>query len=131
MSDIHVILQNSILYTAGIEGLARFNKAVDNGSVSSIVGQDGSLDLSRLMNMLLDVFHEEQASSIMDNTLARYMEIANEQQAKEYAELEAVNLEAAKPAETSVIIKSNGEAAEVLTKRFGEGISEIKTAVKI
>jgi hypothetical protein len=124
MSDIHVILQNSILYTAGIEGLARFNKAVDNGSVSSIVGQDGSLDLSRLMNMLLDVFHEEQASSIMDNTLARYMEIANEQQAKEYAELEAVNLEAAKPAETSPsvdnLVLQGGTAAVASAQAYAE-----------
>ena len=30
-----------------------------------------------------------------------------------------------------IIGKSNSEAAEVLTKRFGEGISEIKTAAKI
>jgi hypothetical protein len=89
MSDIQVILQNSILYTAGAEGLARFNKAVGLDDVSGIVGTDGSLDLSRLMNMLLDVFREEQASSIMDNTLARYMEIANEEQAKEYAILDA------------------------------------------
>lgn len=91
MSDIQVILQNSILYTAGAEGLARFNKAVEPGAVSGIVGPDGSLDLSRLMNMLLDVFREEQASSIMDNTLARYMEIANEEQAKEYASIEEAN----------------------------------------
>jgi len=30
-----------------------------------------------------------------------------------------------------IIGKSNTEAAEVLTKRFGEGIGELKTAVKI
>ena len=30
-----------------------------------------------------------------------------------------------------IIGKSNSEAAEVLTKRFGEGIGELKTAVKI
>jgi hypothetical protein len=88
MSDIQVILQNSILSRAGTEGLARFNKAVDADAVLGIVGPDGSLDLSRLMNMLLDVFHEDQASSIMDDTLARYMEIANEEQAKESFHLE-------------------------------------------
>jgi hypothetical protein len=124
MSDIHVILQNSILYTAGIEGLARFNKAVKIESVSSIVGQDGSLDLSRLMNMLLDVFHEEQASSIMDNTLARYMEIVNEQQAKEYAEIEAGNLEAAKPAETGPsvdnLVLQGGTAAVASAQAYAE-----------
>ncbi|HEY3421684.1 MAG TPA: hypothetical protein VGK13_00900 [Methanocellaceae archaeon] len=120
MSDIHVILQNSILYTAGIEGLARFNKAVDNGSVSSIVGSDGSLDLSRLMNMLLDVFHEEQASSIMDNTLARYMEIANEQQANEYAALEAGIPEIAKPAGTSVSGENIQESSVASAQAYGE-----------
>ena len=124
MSDIHVILQNSILYTAGIEGLARFNKAVDTGSVASIVGQDGSLDLSRLMNMLLDVFHEDQASSIMDNTLARYMEIANEQQAKEYAILEAGVAESAKPVETGAIGQSvvlqEGNVAVVGSQTYAE-----------
>ncbi len=122
MSDIHVILQNSILYTAGIEGLARFNKAVDNGSISSIVGQDGSLDLSRLMNMLLDVFHEEQASSIMDNTLARYMEIANEQQAKVYAALEVAVPVSAKPAETDVSGESvsPGNVAVAGTQAYAE-----------
>jgi phasin family protein len=30
-----------------------------------------------------------------------------------------------------IIGKSNSEAAEVLTKRFGEGLGELKTAVKI
>lgn len=124
MSDIHVILQNSILYTAGIEGLARFNKTVDTDSISGIVGQDGSLDLSRLMNMLLDVFHEEQASSIMDNTLARYMEIANEQQAKEYAILEAGIPESAKPVETGAIggsvVQQEGNVAVAGTQAYAE-----------
>ncbi len=124
MSDIHVILQNSILYTAGIEGLARFNKAVDTESISGIVGQDGSLDLSRLMNMLLDVFHEEQASSIMDNTLARYMEIANEQQAKLYADLEAAIPESVEPAEAEVseqiVAVEGGSVAVAGTQAYGE-----------
>ena len=124
MSDIHVILQNSILYTTGIEGLARFNKAVDKGSISSIVGPDGSLDLSRLMNILLDVFHEEQASSIMDNTLARYMEIANEEQAKVYAALEASAAESAKPVETAASEQSvtvpEGDVVVAGTQAYGE-----------
>ena len=30
-----------------------------------------------------------------------------------------------------IIGKSNSEAAEVLTKRFGEGLGELKTAAKI
>lgn len=90
MSDIQVILQNSILYTTGAQGLSRFSKATEKYDISHIVKEDGSLDVSRLMNLLLDVFPEEQASSIMDNVLNRYMEAENEEQAIEYASFEAV-----------------------------------------
>lgn len=89
MSDIETILQNSILYVAGMEGLTRFSKAGHGRNTGDIVSMDGSLDLSKLMNMLLDVFPEDQASSIMDSVLAKYVETANEIRAKEIEQEQA------------------------------------------
>src|SRR5271157_521052 len=76
MGDIGFILQNAILYTAGNEGLEKFNRAGYGTGAYNVVHTDGSLDLPRLMNMLLDTFPEEQASAIADNVLAKYVDMA-------------------------------------------------------
>lgn len=82
MRDISTILQNAILYVAGNEGVARFNKAGYGSAARDILRSDGSLDLPRLMNIMLDVFPEEQASAIADNVLAKYVEIADAENKK-------------------------------------------------
>ncbi|HTX43437.1 MAG TPA: hypothetical protein VMC61_01815, partial [Methanocella sp.] len=79
MRDIMTILQNAILYVAGNEGIAKFNKAGYGSVAKDIVHADGSLDLPRLMNIMLDVFPEEQASAIADNVLAKYVEMPDEE----------------------------------------------------
>jgi hypothetical protein len=80
MSDIETILRNAILYVAGNEGLAKFNKAGHSRVMNTIVHPDGSLDLPRLMNLMLEIYPEEQASTITDHVLAKYVEIAEEEQ---------------------------------------------------
>ncbi len=79
MRDISTILQNAILFVAGNEGIARFNRAGHGNASREILRSDGSLDLPRLMNIMLDVFPEEQASAIADNVLAKYVETADEE----------------------------------------------------
>ena len=87
MVDMGIILQNAILYISGNEGLIKFSRAGHKTGTGKIVRPDGSLDLPQLMNMLLDVFPEEQASAITDEVLAKYMEAANERaRAEEYEE---------------------------------------------
>jgi len=93
MSEISTILQNAILYVAGNEGLVRFNKAGYDTGTQKIVQHDGSLDLPRLMNMLLDVFQEEQASAITDNVLAKYVELSSEEHKKAQAAVEDARVE--------------------------------------
>jgi hypothetical protein len=97
MGEISTILQNAILYVAGNEGLVRFNKAGYDTGTQKIVHHDGSLDLPRLMNMLLDVFPEEQASAITDNVLAKYVELSGEEQKKAQAAVEDARVEVEQP----------------------------------
>lgn len=78
MRDISTILQNAILFVAGNEGIARFNRAGHGNAAREILRSDGSLDLPRLMNIMLDVFPEEQASAIADSVLAKYVETEDE-----------------------------------------------------
>jgi hypothetical protein len=78
MRDISTILQNAILFVAGNEGIARFNRAGHGNASREILRSDGSLDLPRLMNIMLDVFPEEQASAIADSVLAKYVDMADQ-----------------------------------------------------
>ncbi|BAI62560.1 conserved hypothetical protein [Methanocella paludicola SANAE] len=82
MRDISTILQNAILLVAGNEGIARFNRAGHGNAAREILRSDGSLDLPRLMNIMLDVFPEEQASAIADSVLAKYVETEDEENKK-------------------------------------------------
>jgi hypothetical protein len=85
MVDTGIILQNAILYITGNEGLVKFGRAGHKTSTGKLVRPDGSLNLPQLMNMLLDVFPEEQASAIADEALLKYMAEVNQQaKAKEY-----------------------------------------------
>ncbi len=81
MVDTGIILQNAILYVSGNEGLVKFSRAGHHTGTGKIVRPDGSLDLPQLMNMLLDVFPEEQASAITDEVLAKYMDASHEHKA--------------------------------------------------
>ncbi|HTY91961.1 MAG TPA: hypothetical protein VMC84_12365 [Methanocella sp.] len=89
MRDISTLLYNAIMYVAGNEGIAKFNKAGYGSSIGKLVHPDGSLDLPRLMNTMLDVFPEEQASAIVDNVLAKYVETAAEEKNKPQASVGA------------------------------------------
>ncbi len=82
MVEIGTIFQNAILYVAGNEGMEKLSKAGYDQGIDRIVRPDGSLDLPQLMNVLLDVFPEEQASAIADNVLAKYVEMSDEAQKK-------------------------------------------------
>jgi hypothetical protein len=82
MGEIGTIFQNAILYVAGNEGMEKFSKAGYDTGTRKIIHPDGSLDLPKLMNILLDVFPEEQASAIADNVLAKYVETASEEENK-------------------------------------------------
>ncbi len=82
MGEIGTIFQNAILYVAGSEGLEKFGKAGYDTNSQKLLRPDGSLDLPQLMNILLDVFPEEQASAITDNVLASYVERAGGGQKK-------------------------------------------------
>jgi hypothetical protein len=97
MGEISTILQNAILYVAGNEGLVRFNKAGYDTGTHKIVHHDGSLDLPRLMNMLLDVFPEEQASAITDNVLEKYVEMSGEELKKAQVAVEDARVEVEQP----------------------------------
>ena len=78
MVDISIIIQNSILYIAGNEGLAKFNKAGHDPKIKKLIHSDGSLDLPALMDILLDVFPERQASEITDSIMAKYLDVAGD-----------------------------------------------------
>ena len=78
MGDFAIIVQNSILYTAGGEGLAKFNKAGSMAKIPKLIHPDGSLDLPGLIDVLLDVFPEDQASEITDNAMAKYLELQDD-----------------------------------------------------
>jgi hypothetical protein len=93
MGEIGTILQNAILYVAGNEGIERFNRAGYDMGTKRIMQPDGSLDLPQLMDMLLDVFPEEQASAITDNVLAKYVEVASEEQKKVQVAVEGKRVE--------------------------------------
>ena len=82
MGDIGNIVQSAILYIAGNEGLIKFRKAGYTTKMQKLVYPDGSLDLPGLMDMLLDVFPEVQASEITDNIMAKFMEPPGEDTAK-------------------------------------------------
>ncbi len=90
MGDLGIILQNAILYVSGNEGLVKFTRAGHQTGTNKLVRPDGSLDLPLLMNMLLDVFPEEQASAITDDVLAKYMDAANERTRAETLEEKAM-----------------------------------------
>ncbi|WP_174589691.1 hypothetical protein [Methanocella conradii] len=86
MGGFSTILQNAILYVAGSEGLEKFRKAGHEEEAKRMASSDGSLDLQMLMNALLDVFPEEQASAIADDVLARYVGMPPEGSKREYIE---------------------------------------------
>lgn len=88
MGEIGTIFQNAILYVAGNEGMEKFSRAGYDTGTQKIIHPDGSLDLPQLMNILLDVFPEEQASAITDNVLAKYVEMASEEQRKAHVAVE-------------------------------------------
>ncbi len=72
MGEIGIKLQSAILYVAGIEGLDKFSRAGYVMKALKVLLPDGSIDLPKLKNMLLDVFPEEQASAIADNVIANH-----------------------------------------------------------
>lgn len=93
MGEIGTIFQNAILYVAGNEGLEKFNRAGYDTGTRKIMHPDGSLDLLQLINILLDVFPEEQASVITDNVLAKYVEMASEEQKKAQVAVEGTRVQ--------------------------------------
>jgi hypothetical protein len=93
MGEIRMILQNAILYVTGNEGMEKFNRAGYDAGTHKIMHPDGSLDLPQLMNILLDVFPEEQASAITDNVLAKYVEMASMEQKKAQVAVEGKMVE--------------------------------------
>jgi hypothetical protein len=101
MVDITTILQNAILLVAGNEGLARFSKAGYSSRVEKMIHPDGSLDLPRLMNVMLDVFPEEQASAIADNVLEKYVEMSGEEQKRAEVAVEDARVEEEEPRDLS------------------------------
>lgn len=86
MDGFLTILQNAILHAAGSEGLEKFRKAGHEEEAKRMASSDGSLDLQMLMNALLDVFPEEQASAIADDVLTRYVGMPPEGSKREYIE---------------------------------------------
>jgi hypothetical protein len=82
MGDFAIIVQNSILYVAGNEGLAKFNKAGYMARIPKLVHSDGSLDLPGLIDILLDVFPEDRASEIADSAMAKYLEMPEDEPVK-------------------------------------------------
>ncbi|HTX44343.1 MAG TPA: hypothetical protein VMC61_06395, partial [Methanocella sp.] len=93
MGEIGTIFQNAILYVAGNEGIEKFSRAGYDTGTNKLMHPDGSLDLPQLMNMLLDVFPEEQASAIADTVLAKYVELASEEQKKAQVAVEGKKME--------------------------------------
>jgi hypothetical protein len=89
MGDIDTILKDAIVQVAGNEGLQKFTKTGYGTATHKIIHPDGSLDLPRLMNLMLGIFPEGQASAITDNVLSKYAEISNKAQTKEQATIEA------------------------------------------
>ncbi len=106
MRDISTILQNAILFVTGNEGIARFNRAGHGNAAREILRADGSLDLPRLMNIMLDVFPEEQASAIADSVLAKCVEAEDEEIKKEQAKGAPVSTPKAEP-ESGLSYKDN------------------------
>lgn len=100
MRDIGTILDNAILFVGGNEGIAKLNKAGYGSSARDLVHQDGSLDLPRLMNIMLDVFPEDQASAIVDIILAKYVELTDDEKKKPQAV-------AAEPVESGLSYEDN------------------------
>jgi hypothetical protein len=123
MGDIGTILRNAILYVAGNEGMDKFNKAGYDMGTRKIIHPDGSLDLQQLMNILLDVFPEEQASAIADNVLAMYVEIASEEQKKAQVAVEG------KRVEIEPSVEDDGPYEDNLAKYLATDASDVRNLI--
>lgn len=122
MRDISTILQNAILFVTGNEGIARFNRAGHGNAAREILRADGSLDLPRLMNIMLDVFPEDQASAIADSVLAKYVDMEDEEIKKEQAKEAPVSMPKAEP-ESGLSYKDN------LTKYLETEASDVQNLI--
>jgi len=124
MGEIGTILQNAILFVAGNEGLEKFSRAgYDTGS-EKIMHSDGSLDLPQLMNILLDVFPEEQASAITDTVLAKYVELSSEEQTKAQIAVEGRKLEV-----EAAAVADDGPYEDNLAKYLATDASDVRDLI--
>ena len=68
------ILIDTISGHSGKEGVDRFMKKVSDQRIADTIKKDRSVELFKLMNLLLDIFPEDIASGIMDDTVLKYNE---------------------------------------------------------
>lgn len=127
--DIESILQDSIAKKAGSEGLKDFVKKVNGQRMTHVTMNDGSPDLYLLMNILLDVFPEDMASGIMDETLAMYESMLKKHESTPVVEQKTVRLPALEPTPTTRHKPSQEELKNKLAMYVNVDVSEVSDLI--